>query len=90
MLNHTPTDISMPVMNGFEATRAIRSLERDTDKGLQPSTIVALTGLSSARDESEALESGMNLFLTKPVTLKSITKILNEWAEKGSQDPSRS
>ncbi|KAJ5593996.1 uncharacterized protein N7459_000204 [Penicillium hispanicum] len=82
-------DISMPVMNGFEATRAIRSLEKDGRNYLRPSVIIALTGLSSARDESEALESGIDLFLTKPVTLKSITKILNEWSEKVLTDQNR-
>lgn len=75
----------MPIMNGFEATRAIRMLEKERAVALQPSNIIALTGLSSARDETEALDSGMDLFLTKPVTLKSITKILDEWGEKDSQ-----
>ncbi|KAJ5178866.1 hypothetical protein N7492_002076 [Penicillium capsulatum] len=82
-------DISMPVMDGFEATRAIRLIEKERAANLQPSNIIALTGLSSERDESQALESGMDLFLTKPVTLKSITKILDEWGEKGLQSQSR-
>lgn len=80
----------MPTMNGFEATRAIRLLEKErAEHGLPPANIIALTGLSSARDESEAIESGMDLFLTKPVTLKSITKILDDWSEKGLRGQSR-
>lgn len=75
------SDMSMPVMNGFEATRAIRSLEKDRD-GRDPVTIIALTGLSSSRDESEALASGVDLFLTKPVSFKEVSRLLDEWEEK--------
>ncbi|CAG8080751.1 unnamed protein product [Penicillium olsonii] len=75
-------DISMPVMNGFEATRAIRSLEKDSD-GRKPAIIIALTGLSSSRDESEALASGVDLFLTKPVSFREVSRLLNEWEKDG-------
>ncbi|CAI7578556.1 unnamed protein product [Penicillium glandicola] len=71
-------DMSMPVMNGFEATRAIRSLERDTD-GRKPAIIIALTGLSSSRDEADAMASGVDLFLTKPVSFKEVSRLLQEW-----------
>ncbi|KAH8690517.1 hypothetical protein BGW36DRAFT_56778 [Talaromyces proteolyticus] len=74
-------DISMPVMNGFEATRAIRVLENERD-AQRPATIIALTGLSSARDETEALTSGVDLFLTKPVSLKEVSRLLEEWQPK--------
>ncbi|KAJ5288672.1 CheY-like superfamily [Penicillium angulare] len=75
-------DMSMPVMNGFEATRAIRSLERDHD-GRTPAVIIALTGLSSSRDESEALASGVDMFLTKPVSFKEVSRLLDEWEKNG-------
>jgi CheY-like chemotaxis protein len=71
----------MPVMNGFEATRAIRSLENERDER-RPATIIALTGLSSARDETEAMTSGVDLFLTKPVSLKEVSRLLDEWQPK--------
>ncbi|KAI2716246.1 hypothetical protein CBS147354_7046 [Penicillium roqueforti] len=71
-------DMSMPVMNGFEATRAIRSLERDID-GRKPAIIIALTGLSSSRDESDAMASGVDLFLTKPVSFREVARLLDEW-----------
>ncbi|KAF9889850.1 hypothetical protein FE257_006940 [Aspergillus nanangensis] len=71
-------DISMPVMNGFEATRAIRSLEKERE-GCGPAIIIALTGLSSSRDEYEALASGVDLFLTKPVSFKEVSRLLDEW-----------
>jgi len=71
-------DMSMPVMDGFEATRAIRAIERDRD-GCVPAKIIAFTGLSSLRDESLALESGVDLFLTKPVPLKELSRLIDEW-----------
>ncbi|KAL8826758.1 MAG: hypothetical protein Q9170_007282 [Blastenia crenularia] len=59
-------DLSMPVMNGFEATRAIRDLElernRDpTTQPLKPAMIIALTGLASGRDHGEAFACGVDL-----------------------------
>ncbi|KAI9041309.1 putative sensor histidine kinase/response regulator [Aspergillus affinis] len=70
-------DMSMPVMDGFEATRAIRSLEKERDG--ESAIIIALTGLSSSRDESDALASGVDLFLTKPVSFKEVSRLLEEW-----------
>lgn len=67
-------DISMPVMDGFEATRRIRALE--TKSSLTRSLIIALTGLASANAQQEAFASGIDLFLTKPVRLKELSKIL--------------
>ncbi|KAG9683720.1 hypothetical protein KCU95_g15559, partial [Aureobasidium melanogenum] len=69
-------DISMPVMDGFEATRQIRAFERSND--LTPATIIALTGLGSAEAQEEAFVSGIDLFLTKPIKLDKLTKSLNE------------
>ncbi|TWU70604.1 hypothetical protein ED733_000848 [Metarhizium rileyi] len=68
-------DISMPVMDGFEATRRIRSTE--IEKGLHRCTIFALTGLASADAQQEAFTSGIDLFLTKPVKLAELSQILS-------------
>ncbi|GAB7359094.1 hypothetical protein MBLNU230_g5165t1 [Neophaeotheca triangularis] len=73
-------DINMPVLDGFAATRAIRALERKT--GVQPATIIALTGLGGAEDRREAFASGVDLFLTKPVKLKELHRILDGVAER--------
>ncbi|KAF5668661.1 ATPase ATP-binding domain-containing protein [Fusarium heterosporum] len=67
-------DISMPVMNGFEATRAIRASEVESD--IPRCSIFALTGLASKDAQQEALLSGIDLFLTKPIQLAEIKSIL--------------
>ncbi|KAM0425071.1 hypothetical protein ACHAPT_009630 [Fusarium lateritium] len=67
-------DISMPIMDGFEATRRIRAFEQR--HGLKPALILALTGLASEEAQREAVVSGVDLFLTKPVRLKELGPIL--------------
>ncbi|CAL5871616.1 uncharacterized protein PFLUO_LOCUS5869 [Penicillium psychrofluorescens] len=77
-------DISMPVMNGFEASREIRRLEREhragmsesDQKALPPTIIAALTGLDSAGAQKEAFGSGINTFLVKPVKRQELQAIL--------------
>lgn len=71
-------DISMPIMDGFEATRRIRAFERETRAPGSPpaAAIFALSGLGSAEAQREAFASGIDLFLAKPVKLKELTSIL--------------
>ncbi|CEJ59820.1 hypothetical protein PMG11_08424 [Penicillium brasilianum] len=70
-------DISMPIMDGFEATRIIRSIERARQAQI-PAKIIALTGLGSDEHIARAYEAGVNLFLTKPISFKEILRLLNE------------
>ena len=80
----TILDISMPVMNGFQASREIRRIEKEFRAGLSesvqnalpPTTIAALTGLDSADVQKEALGSGINAFLVKPVKRKELQAVL--------------
>lgn len=67
-------DISMPVMNGFEATRAIRSFEENNN--LRPVSIIALTGLASDNAQRGAIDSGVDLFLTKPIKMRQLSEAL--------------
>ncbi|KAK7927103.1 hypothetical protein PG985_004101 [Apiospora marii] len=67
-------DINMPRLDGLQATRQIRNFEKT--HGHAPSTIIALSGLASASVQQEAFQSGIELFLTKPVQLKEISEIL--------------
>jgi len=77
----------MPIMDGFEATREIRRMEkqkqRNGDKG---ALIVALTGLGGARDRSEAEASGFDRYLTKPVDFKELGGILDAWESLKGKD----
>ena len=67
-------DISMPVMDGFVATGKIRDYERSCS--LSPCTIVALTGLGTAKAQQEAFACGVSLFLTKPLSLKKLKTLV--------------
>ncbi|KAK5989453.1 Osmosensing histidine kinase SLN1-like protein [Cladobotryum mycophilum] len=67
-------DLSMPVMDGFQATRDIRLFEDSNRLSAVP--IFALTGLASDSAHRAAIESGVDLFLTKPVKLKALSSVL--------------
>ncbi|KAI1423992.1 hypothetical protein F5Y12DRAFT_797638 [Xylaria sp. FL1777] len=67
-------DINMPRLDGLQATRKIREFEAANH--LEPSAVIALSGLASETVQQEALESGVDLFLTKPVMLQEISQIL--------------
>ncbi|KAK1750396.1 autoinducer 2 sensor kinase/phosphatase luxQ [Echria macrotheca] len=77
-------DISMPVMDGFAATREIRRVEREMGV-TRACRIVALTGLSSEVSRKEALACGSDLFLTKPVKLETVRSLLAEQIKQGGQ-----
>lgn len=69
-------DINMPEMDGYEATQHIRTYEKK--HSLPPATIIALTALGSEAAYQEAFGSGCDMFLTKPVKLKDLTKVIEE------------
>lgn len=72
-------DIQMPVMNGYEATRAIRACGR-TDAGTIP--IIAMTANAFAEDISKALSAGMNAHLAKPIDTNTMYRMLNEYISR--------
>jgi len=70
-------DCQMPEMDGFEATRQRRQLERS--EKLEPATIIALTANAVAGDRERCLGVGMDDYLTKPFTLEQIREMLLRW-----------
>lgn len=68
-------DIMMPVMNGYEATKAIRSLERP-DAGSIP--IIAMTANAFTEDAEKCAAAGMNAHLAKPLDIEKIKKTICE------------
>lgn len=66
--------MSMPVMDGMSATRAIRKYEAEYN--IPRCCIVALTGLASASAKLEAWNAGIDHFMTKPVNFKALEKYL--------------
>ena len=72
-------DIQMPVMNGYEATRAIRKLPR---KDAAEIPIIALTANAFAEDVLESRSAGMNEHLTKPLNMEDLEECLARWLGK--------
>ena len=71
-------DIEMPIMNGYDATEAIRGIE-DKDKANLP--IVAMTANAFSTDVGRAKEVGMNDHLTKPIQIDRLSSILRRYLE---------
>ena len=82
-------DLSMPIMNGFEATRQIREIEAEHNGHLvasqmpHHSLIIALTGLASVRDQKEAYTAGVDSYIMKPVSFAKLTMLLEKWTTDG-------
>ena len=68
-------DVQMPIMNGYEATKAIRAMD-DPAKAAIP--IVAMTANAFEEDRKEALDSGMNGFAAKPIEIDKLMQTLKE------------
>ena len=66
-------DVQMPVMNGYEATHQIRSLDNPELAGI---TILAMTANAFDEDRKKALEAGMNGFLSKPIIIEELIHTL--------------
>ena len=69
-------DVQMPTMNGYEATRAIRNLERKDAKTLP---IIAMTANALEEDKAQALQSGMNDHIAKPIDVKKFFEVLGKY-----------
>ncbi len=75
-------DVQMPVMNGHEAARAIRALQRE-DAGAIP--IIAMTANAFAEDEKAALAAGMDAHVSKPLDMELLKKAIRQ-CKNGMKD----
>lgn len=75
-------DIQMPKMNGYEATRAIRSMEHPGGKYIP---IVAMTADAFKKDEQRAKEAGMDGHLSKPISIDRLKQILKRFLADSSK-----
>ena len=71
-------DIMMPVMNGYEATKMIRSLDREDAKTIP---IIAMTANAFMEDRQKAKEAGMNEHIVKPVDVELLIKVIHKLVE---------
>jgi CheY-like chemotaxis protein len=73
-------DLSMPEMDGFEATRQIRKIE--ADRGLQRTPIIAATAHVLEEDRDRCRLAGMNDFIPKPIRKSQLDLTLDKWIEE--------
>ena len=69
-------DVQMPVMNGYDATRAIRALAREDARKLP---IIAMTANAFAEDEKAALEAGMDAHVAKPIDIELLKRVIRQY-----------
>ena len=72
-------DIMMPVMNGYEAAKMIRSLDREDAKAIP---IIAMTANAFTEDRLRAKEAGMDEHVAKPVDVESLIKVIHRLVER--------
>lgn len=72
-------DIQMPVMDGFQATQAIREMERERGEHIP---IVAMTAYAASGDRQKCLDAGMDSYISKPVVPEAIIAAVNRYAAK--------
>ena len=73
-------DMQMPVMDGIEATRAIRSLE--AREGLPRTPIIAMTANAMEGDRERCLEAGMDDYISKPIRADQLYAHLAQWTRR--------
>lgn len=76
-------DIMMPVMNGYEAAKMIRSLDREDAKVIP---IIAMTANAFTEDKMRAKEAGMDEHIAKPVDRKLLVKVINELVKHNQRE----
>jgi CheY-like chemotaxis protein len=69
-------DVQMPLMNGFDATKKIREVEKEISKHVP---IIALTAYAMPEERKFCFEAGMDDYLAKPITKNQLLEKLNKW-----------
>ncbi len=69
-------DVQMPVMNGHEAARAIRALDREDSRRIP---IIAMTANAFAEDEKAALDAGMDAHVPKPLNMELLKTVIHQY-----------
>ena len=75
-------DCQMPEMDGFDATRAIRTLSSPT----RDVPIIALTAAAMTENRERCLAAGMNDYLTKPVMMNTLDETVRKWVRAGAPE----
>ena len=75
-------DVSMPGINGLDATRTIRQVE--ADKGIPRSFVIGQTGHALHGDEQKCRDAGMDDYITKPISAADLLKRIDHWLEVSS------
>lgn len=70
-------DCQMPILDGYEATKEIRTWERSTNAKRIP--ILALTANAFAEDSERCIAAGMDDFLAKPISIGALSNALDKW-----------
>ena len=78
-------DLSMPGMNGLDATAAIRVHERES--GALRCPVIALTANAMPGDREDCRTAGMDGFLSKPVTMADVETLLERWLPQTETSP---
>jgi CheY-like chemotaxis protein/HPt (histidine-containing phosphotransfer) domain-containing protein len=77
-------DVQMPVMDGLEATRQIRS--KDSTVRNHDIPVIAMTARAMQGDREKCLAAGMNDYVSKPVTPQSLSKTLKKWLPQETEE----
>ena len=87
-------DVQMPVMDGYEATQAIREItNRIYQKGdthvfnILPTPIIAMTAHAIMEDKEKCLAAGMDDYITKPLRRRDLLAMVNKWLEAKTDQP---
>ena len=73
-------DINMPVMDGWEAVKVLKS-----DPDTQDLPVIALTAHAMSSDRDKAEKSGFNDYATKPVDFPALVKMIETWLNKADE-----